>query len=75
MANNLATAGTRSLALTSNTPEKWLPIETGMSWINSALAYLSEIPFVGVKRSGYGRELSEFGFTDFVNHHLVYEPE
>lgn len=50
-------------------------IETGMSWINSAWASLAEIPFGGVKRSGYGRELSEFGFTEFVNHHLVYEPE
>src|SRR5699024_1418617 len=36
-------------------------IETGMSWINSGWASLPELPFGGVKNSGYGRELSELG--------------
>ena len=44
-----------------------------MSWINAGWASLPEIPFGGVKNSGYGRELSEIGFTEFVNQHLVYE--
>ncbi|WP_373842526.1 NAD-dependent succinate-semialdehyde dehydrogenase [Limosilactobacillus sp.] len=50
-------------------------IESGMTWINSGWASLPELPFGGVKHSGYGRELSELGFTEFVNEHLVYEPE
>ncbi|MGT2932830.1 NAD-dependent succinate-semialdehyde dehydrogenase [Streptococcus catagoni] len=50
-------------------------IETGMSFINSAWASLPELPFGGIKNSGYGRELSELGFTSFVNEHLVYTPK
>lgn len=50
-------------------------IETGMSWINSGWASLPELPFGGVKNSGYGRELSELGFNAFVNEHLVFEPK
>lgn len=50
-------------------------IETGMSWINSDWASLPELPFGGVKNSGYGRELSKLGFNAFVNEHLVFEPK
>lgn len=50
-------------------------IKTGMSWINSGWASLPELPFGGVKNSGYGRELSELGFNAFVNEHLVFEPK
>ena len=50
-------------------------IETGMSFINSGWASLPELPFGGIKNSGYGRELSELGFTAFVNEHLVYTPK
>ena len=46
-------------------------IETGMSFINSSWVSLPELPFGGVKNSGYGRELSELGFDAFVNEHLV----
>lgn len=50
-------------------------IETGMSFINSAWASLPELPFGGVKNSGYGRELSELGFDAFLNEHLIYTPK
>ena len=50
-------------------------IDTGMTWINSGWASLPELPFGGVKHSGYGRELAEQGFKSFINDHLVYEPE
>ncbi|UQS83168.1 NAD-dependent succinate-semialdehyde dehydrogenase [Bombilactobacillus thymidiniphilus] len=49
-------------------------IETGMSFINSGWASLPELPFGGVKNSGYGRELSSLGLNAFVNEHLVFEP-
>ncbi|WP_278556872.1 NAD-dependent succinate-semialdehyde dehydrogenase [Limosilactobacillus vaginalis] len=48
-------------------------IETGMSWINDGWASLPELPFGGVKDSGYGRELSGYGIEEFMNKHLIYE--
>ena len=50
-------------------------IETGMSFINSGWTSLPELPFGGIKNSGYGRELSELGFTTFINEHLVFTPK
>lgn len=50
-------------------------IEIGMSFINSGWASLPELPFGGVKNAGYGRELSELGFTTFLNEHLIYTPK
>jgi len=46
-------------------------IEAGMTFINRAWATLPELPFGGVKNSGYGREMFELGFDAFVNEHLV----
>ncbi|MGD8203739.1 NAD-dependent succinate-semialdehyde dehydrogenase [Pantoea sp. FN0305] len=46
-------------------------IETGMVFINSASDTAAELPFGGVKRSGYGRELSDLGIKEFVNQKLV----
>ncbi|MFD0898078.1 NAD-dependent succinate-semialdehyde dehydrogenase [Loigolactobacillus binensis] len=46
-------------------------IETGMSFINSGWMSLPELPFGGIKNSGYGRELSHLGLFTFVNEHLV----
>ncbi len=46
-------------------------IETGMTVINGRWITAGEIPFGGVKRSGYGRELSPLGLMAFVNEHLV----
>lgn len=50
-------------------------IETGMSFINSGWTSLPELPFGGIKNSGYGRELSPLGFNAFVNEHLVFTPK
>ncbi|MDU4840427.1 MAG: NAD-dependent succinate-semialdehyde dehydrogenase [Leclercia adecarboxylata] len=46
-------------------------IETGMVWINWLTDTAAELPFGGVKRSGYGRELSDLGIKEFVNQKLV----
>ncbi len=46
-------------------------IATGMVWINWLTDTAAELPFGGVKRSGYGRELSDLGIKEFVNQKLV----
>ncbi|MBV8688137.1 MAG: NAD-dependent succinate-semialdehyde dehydrogenase [Alphaproteobacteria bacterium] len=42
-------------------------IEAGMTAVNQMLASAPEAPFGGIKRSGYGRELSEYGMHEFMN--------
>lgn len=50
-------------------------IEAGMTAVNQMLASSPQAPFGGVKRSGYGRELAQFGLHEFMNLKTVYLPE
>ncbi len=46
-------------------------IESGMVWINHPTSSEPELPFGGIKRSGYGRELSHLGIKEFANRKLI----
>ena len=47
-------------------------LEVGMSNVNHPASEGAEIPFGGVKRSGFGRELGPLGMDEFVNKRLFY---
>jgi succinate-semialdehyde dehydrogenase / glutarate-semialdehyde dehydrogenase len=46
-------------------------LDTGMVYVNTVAGGGPEMPFGGVKRSGFGRELGHFGLEEFVNKKLI----
>lgn len=46
-------------------------IETGMVFVNGVGAEGAELPFGGIKRSGFGRELGRPGIEEFANRKLI----
>ncbi len=46
-------------------------LDTGMVYVNGVELDGAELPFGGVKRSGFGRELGKYGMDEFVNKKLI----
>jgi succinate-semialdehyde dehydrogenase/glutarate-semialdehyde dehydrogenase len=59
----------------SNDPEQAQRVadglDTGMVYVNGVLLDGAELPFGGVKNSGFGRELGKYGMDEFVNKKLI----
>ena len=46
-------------------------IDAGMVFVNGVLLDGAELPFGGIKRSGFGREMGRYGMDEFVNKKLI----
>jgi succinate-semialdehyde dehydrogenase/glutarate-semialdehyde dehydrogenase len=47
-------------------------VESGMAFVNGMVTSYPQLPFGGVKQSGYGRELTELGMYEFTNQKTVW---
>ena len=41
-------------------------LDFGCVWINTHIPFVSDMPHGGFKHSGYGKDLSQYGFDDYT---------
>jgi succinate-semialdehyde dehydrogenase / glutarate-semialdehyde dehydrogenase len=73
---NQTTFGLSSAVWTSDAEEQdWFVrhVDAGAVFLNGMSVSYPELPFGGVKNSGYGRELSSAGIREFCNHKSVWK--
>ncbi len=58
---------------TKHRPDRWRRLECGGVFINGYCASDARVAFGGVKKSGFGRELSHFGLHEFCNIQTVWK--
>ena len=49
-------------------------LDFGVVWVNTHIPFIAEMPHGGFKHSGYGKDLSMYGFEDYtrVKHVMSY---
>ena len=49
-------------------------IDAGCVWVNTHIPLVGEMPHGGFKHSGYGKDLSMYGFEDYtrIKHVMIY---
>ena len=64
--------GARATEVGPEVPDKGAFVQpTGMVFVNHPTMVKADLPFGGIRRSGYGRELLGLGIKEFVNHKLI----
>ncbi|GAF40050.1 succinate-semialdehyde dehydrogenase [Agrilactobacillus composti DSM 18527 = JCM 14202] len=69
--SNFGLAGAVYSKDTTHAHEVASQLETGQVFINQPSGAYPELPFGGVKNSGYGREMSDLGLYEFTNQKIV----
>jgi succinate-semialdehyde dehydrogenase/glutarate-semialdehyde dehydrogenase len=72
---NTASAARSTRAISSAGGASRIKLTPAMVYVNHPAWIYEDMPFGGIKKSGYGRETGPLGIQEFVNKKLFREPE